>query len=181
MLQITIPRTECYDEETNTFFTINEQTLHLEHSLISISKWESKWHKPFISKEDRTAEETRDYIRCMTIESNVNPNVYLAIPASTLEKVKWYISESMTATWFKEDKNAPKGGKKVITSEVIYYWMISQNIPIECEKWHLNRLFTLIRVCSEKNRPQKKMSRKEHASWQRAENARRQAAYHSKG
>lgn len=163
MLQITVPAAEYFDERTEEFINVKAYTLQLEHSLISISKWEAKWHKPFIGKEEKTEEETRDYIRCMTITQNVDPIVYLAIPNSEIQRIKEYINEPMTATWFNDrDKRAPS--RKVITSEVVYYWMISQNIPIECEKWHFNRLMTLIRVCSEKSQPQKKMSKADRKS-----------------
>lgn len=163
MLQITVPAAEYFDERTEEFINVKAYTLQLEHSLISISKWEAKWHKPFIGKEEKTEEETRDYIRCMTITQNVDPIVYLAIPNSEIQRIKEYINEPMTATWFNDrDKKAPS--RKVITSEVVYYWMISQNIPIECEKWHFNRLMTLIRVCSEKSQPQKKMSKADRKS-----------------
>lgn len=163
MLQITVPAAEYFDERTEEFINVKAYTLQLEHSLISISKWEAKWHKPFIGKEEKTEEETRDYIRCMTITQNVDPIVYLAIPNSEIQRIKEYINDPMTATWFNDrDKRAPS--RKVITSEVVYYWMISQNIPIECEKWHFNRLMTLIRVCSEKSQPQKKMSKADRKS-----------------
>ena len=159
MLQITIPFTEFYDEKNNTFITVEEQTLNLEHSLVSLSKWESKWCKPFISKERLSAEESLDYIRCMTLTENVPPEVYHAIPDATIETISDYISKKMTATWFSD--NGKKGGKKnsrPVTAEVIYHWMIAFNIPVEFENWHLNRLITLIRVCDEENKPSKKRS-----------------------
>ena len=177
MLQISIPEMEFFNERTEEFVTIKAQTLQLEHSLISISKWEAKWCKPFLGKEEKTGEEMLDYIRCMTITQNVEPAVYLAIPRAEVERIKAYINAPMTATWF-SDRNGEnkKPTSKVITSEIIYYWMIAQNIPLECEKWHLNRLFTLLRVCSEKNAPPKKMSRKQAAAQQRSLNAQRHAA-----
>ena len=180
MLEITIPHTEYFNESTNEFITVKAQTLQLEHSLISISKWESKWCKPFLGKDEKTDEEVRDYIRCMTINSNVDPLVYKAIPISTFMKIKEYINAPMTATWFSNRDHTPPS-RKVITSELIYYWMIAQNIPMECEKWHLNRLFTLIRVCSEKNKPPKKMSKKQAAAQRRSLNAQRRAANHTTG
>lgn len=180
MLQVTIPSAEYFDEKTNEFITVKAQTLQLEHSLISISKWESKWCKPFLGKEEKTVEEVQDYIRCMTINQNVDPLVYKAIPLPVYEQIREYINAPMTATWF-NNRNGNRPNRKVITSELIYYWMIAQNIPMECEKWHLNRLFVLIRVCSEKNQPPKKMSKKEAARRQRSLNAQRRAVNHTTG
>lgn len=158
MLTITIPAAEMYDEKTETFVSSKEQTLQLEHSLVSLSKWESKWCKAFLTKEEKTLEETVDYIKCMTITQNVDPNVYNALTQSNIDNINNYISAPMTATTFYDD--GQKGTKKeTVTSELIYYWMISLNIPMECQKWHLNRLLTLIRVCNVKNAPPKKYGR----------------------
>lgn len=163
MLQIHIPEREYFDESTSTFLLVPEVSLQLEHSLISISKWESKWCKPFLGKEEKTEEMTRDYIRCMTLNRDVDPVVYQSLTQEDFQKIRDYINAPMTATWFSErDKRAPN--RQVITSELIYYWMIAQGIPIECEKWHLNRLFTLIRVCAEKNKQPKKMSKGDRKS-----------------
>ena len=162
MIQITIPETEMFDEETETFLTIPEKKLTLEHSLLSISKWESKWHVPFIisNKNDppHTNEQMIDYIRCMTIEKNVDQNVYLALTAENMLEINEYISNSMTATTVKEGPSSPFR-REVITSELIYYWMVVFNIPIECEKWHINRLIMLIKVCAAKNNPKKMSNR----------------------
>lgn len=163
MLQISIPAQEYFDERTEEFISVKPHILQLEHSLISISKWEAKWHKPFLGKDEKTEEETLDYIRCMTITQNVDPMVYRAIPTAELEKAKAYINDPMTATWFNDrDKRPPS--RKVITSELIYYWMVANQIPFECEKWHFNRLMTLIRICGEKNQPPKKMSKSDRKS-----------------
>ena len=145
MLKITIPATELFDEKTQTFITVKEQPLTLEHSLLSLSKWESKWHKPFLGKEAKPFEQQRDYIRSRTITQNVDPSAYYALTQEQLKKIDDYIQDPMTATWF-NDKNQPKSGKEVITAEIIYYWMKSLQIPFDCEKWHLNRLLTFIRV-----------------------------------
>lgn len=183
MLRITIPATELWDENKEEFITIKEQTLQLEHSLVSLSKWESKWCKPFLSKDIKTEEETLDYIRCMTITQNVDPNVYNFIPNNIREEIKEYIEAPMTATWFNDDKNGKggKGNSEQITSELVYYWMIAQNIPFECEKWHLNRLLTLIKVCNVKNQPPKKMSKKALMSRNAALNAARRKQLNTKG
>lgn len=180
MLTIIIPESEVYNDETNTFFTTKEQKIVLEHSLVSISKWESKWKKPFLSKENKTLEESRDYIKCMTLTQNVDPQVYNYITSDIFKQVASYIEEPMTATWFSEDLSAPKS-REIITSEIIYYWMIAFNIPFECQKWHLNRLLTLIRVCNIKNSPTKKMSRGQILSRNKALNAARRKAMNSRG
>ena len=160
MLQISIPAQEYFDERTEEFINVRAHTIQLEHSLISISKWEAKWCKPFLGKDEKTEEETLDYIRCMTITQNVDPMAYNAIPLEELERVKEYIHAPMTATWF-NDRNKMPPSRRVITSELIYYWMSANSIPFECEKWHFNRLLTLIRICGEKNQPPKKMSKQD--------------------
>ena len=158
MLTVTIPSIELYDEYNNEFITIEEQTLTLEHSLTSLAEWESKWCKPFLSKEKMTEEESIDYIRCMTLTPDVPNEIYCAIPNSVIETVSEYIAKPMTATWFSNDVKKGKKNNRTITAEVIYCWMINLNIPVEFEDWHLNRLFTLIRVCDEENKPSKKRS-----------------------
>ena len=152
MLSITIPSTQLWDESKEEFRYTKEQTLQLEHSLVSLSKWESKWQKAFLGNQPKTTEETIDYIRCMTLTKNVDPEVYNYLTNKNIEDIGEYINSPMTATWFTEDKTA-KPNREVTTSELIYYWMISYNIPFECQKWHLNRLLTLIRVCGIKNQP----------------------------
>lgn len=188
MLTITIPAQnhELFDNKTNEFLTLSlekEQTLCLEHSLVSISKWESKWHKPFLSKDKKTDEELRDYIRCMTISQNIDPKVYQFLTKENFLDVNKYIEDPMTATTFnnKNLPNTPKGTSEFTTSELIYYWMISLEIPFECQRWHLNRLLTLIRICNVKNNPGKKMSKKDIMSNNRALNAARRQRMHSKG
>ena len=180
MLRITIPATELWDEDKEEFINTKEQTLQLEHSLVSLSKWESKWHKPFLSKDIKTEEENIDYIKCMTITQNVDPKVYDFIPNDIREKIKEYIEDKMTATWFNDEKSG-KGGSEQITSELIYYWMIIQNIPIKCEKWHLNRLLTLIKVCNVKNQPPKKMGKKALMSQRAQLNAARRKQLNTRG
>ena len=160
MLEITVPAAEMFDESTQEFIESKEQTLQLEHSLVSLSKWESKWHKAFLSKREKTFEETIDYIRCMTITKNVDPSVYFNLSKENIEAINRYIEDPMTATYIAEDPNGSIGGD-VVTSELIYYWMISLNIPQEYQKWHLNRLISLIKVCNVKNMPAKKMSQSE--------------------
>lgn len=180
MLKITIPARELYDEVNNRFFKTKEQTLCLEHSLVSISKWESTWCKPFISKGKKTAVETIDYIKCMTLTQNVDPIVYYAITDDIIEQVNAYIDAPMTATRFSNEGRG-RPNREVITSEIIYYWMITLGIPEKYDKWHLNRLLTLIRVCNNKNQPPKKKSAQELMNEYAALNAARRKKYNSKG
>jgi hypothetical protein len=180
MLQITIPAVELWDERKQEFVTTKEQTLQLEHSLVSLSKWESKWCKPFLTKQEKTFEETLDYIKCMTITQNVDPEVYNYLTNENIEEIKKYIEAPMTATYFSDDKTV-KSSREQITAELIYYWMIALNIPFECQKWHLNRLLTLIKVCNIKNQPPKKLSKKEIMSRNAALNAARRKQLNTKG
>lgn len=181
MLQIEVPLTnEGWDEEKQEFIEPKTQTLNLEHSLVSISKWESKWCRSFLSKSEMTVEETLHYIQCMTLNKNVDPEVYNHISMSNIEEIKKYIAAPMTATYFNEPERKGQS-RDVITSELIYYWMITLNIPVEFEKWHLNRLLTLIQVCNIKNQPPKKMGKSELASRNRALNAARRQQLNSKG
>lgn len=161
MLTINIPGQEMWDEVNETFITTKDTTIQLEHSLVSISKWEAKWHKPFLNKGEKTIEETIDYIRCMTITQNVDPEIYKHLTNDILNKVSEYIEDPMTAV--KTIAGETKGGanREVITNEILYYDMIALGIPFECQKWHLNRLIALIRVCNAKNKPAKKRSKKE--------------------
>lgn len=179
MLKVSIPAQEMWDENTNTFVQVPKTELQLEHSLVSISKWESKWCKPFLSKEDKTEEEVLDYIRCMTLNQNVDPNIYRWIPEGVMKQISDYIEAPMTATTFSD--NSKKNNREIITNEIIYYWMVSFNIPFECQKWHLNRLLTLIRVCSVKNGPQEQMTPREIMEQNRALNKLRKAQLHTRG
>ena len=161
MLHLKIAITpEGWDEKTQQFVDPEYVTLKLEHSLVSLSKWESKWCKPFLSKESKSPEETIDYIRCMTIDDDVDPVVYALITNEHINQVNDYIAAPMTATTFYEDKTSSKS-KETITSELVYYWMVALTIPFECQYWHLNRLLTLVRVCNIKNSPPKKRSKSE--------------------
>ena len=154
MLLLTIPPIEMFNEKTSEFVYSKETKISLEHSLVSLSKWESRWNKPFLSKDNKTLEETIDYIRCMTITQNVDPEVYFRLTDENINTINKYIESPMTATTFSDNGHS---SREIITSELIYYWMISLNIPMECQKWHLNRLLTLIRVCNIKNAPAKKI------------------------
>lgn len=181
MLQLVIPATEKWDEIKEEFVYTKEYTLQLEHSLVSISKWESKYHKPFLSNKEMTTKESVDYIKCMTITQNIPSEAYDNITNDNIQKVSEYINDPMTATWFSEDKMNKKSSREIVTSELIYYWMITLNISMEWEKRHFNRLLTLIQVCNIKNQKPKKMSKKELANRNHALNAARRKQLHSKG
>ena len=180
MLQLTIDGDELFDERTNKFIRVNSQTIQLEHSLVSISKWESKWKKPFLNNKDMTSEQFLDYVRCMTITQNVNPDIYNRLSQENVEQIQEYIDDPMTATWF---SNKNKGqNRKIITNEVVYYWMVALQIPFDpCQKWHFNRLMTLIRVCDEMNSPKKKPKKNESLMSRRSLNAARRAQLHTNG
>ncbi len=181
MLQIKVPiGLEGWDEKKRQFVEPKIQVLRLEHSLVSLSKWESKWCKPFFSKKEKTYEETIDYIKCMTLTQNVDPDVYEYLTEENFKQVNEYIVAPMTATTFSEDRSG-KVNREIITSELIYYWMIALNIPVEFQKWHINRLLTLIRVCNVKNTPPKKRSKRDIARENAMLNAQRRARLNSKG
>lgn len=185
MLRITIPAVEREDfnEDTNEFLytTVSkEQTLQLEHSLVSLSKWESKWCKAFLGKQDKTDEEILDYVKCMTLTQNVNPEVYNHLTAENYKQINEYIEAPMTATYFTDDRQG-RNSREVVTAELIYYWMIAYNIPVDFQKWHLNKLLTLIRVCNVKSSPPKRMSKREIMKRNAALNAARRKQLNTRG
>lgn len=180
MLTIVIPAVERFNEATGMFEYGEETTLHLEHSLVSIAKWEAKWNVPFLSKQEKTTEQVLHYIECMTLDEDVNREIYSNITNENVMAVSEYIDAPMTATTF-NDTNKKPPSREIVTSEIIYYWMIGQNIPMECQYWHLNRLMTLIRVCDIKNNPPKKMSKSELAQRNRALNEARKKKMNTKG
>lgn len=182
MLRITTPAFEEWNESASEFVYTPSTTLQLEHSLVSLTKWESRWKKPFLDKGEKTAEEILDYIRCMTITQNVNPRVYNGLTEQNIAAINAYIEEPMTATTFSKTEQARnRRSGSVVTSEIIYYWMIALNIPFECQRWHLDRLLTLIRVCNIKNQPPKKMNKKSVMSRNAALNAARRQRFKSNG
>lgn len=179
-LIVKIPGKELYDSARNRFVITKDTTITIEHSLLSISRWESKWHKPYLSREAKTREELIDYVRCMTLTQNVNPDVYNALDVTTLHRIVEYIQDPCTATTIKKQPHGPN--KEIITNELVYYWMTELRIPFDpCEKWHFNRLMTLIEVCSIKKQPAKKIPKAEAARQRAALNAARRAKYGSKG
>jgi hypothetical protein len=179
MLKITVVLAEGYDEKTNQFVAIEKSELQLEHSLVSVSKWESQFEKPFLSGDSKTEEQILWYIHAMS-NAEIPPEVFSKISRGNISDIQSYISAKMTATWFKEEKAATLS-REVVTSELIYYWMIGLGVPFECQNWHLNRLLTLIRVCNEKNKPVKKRSRSEVAQERRAINEARLRATGTSG
>ena len=182
MLVKTIPATEGWDEASDMFVSTSEITLTLEHSLISVSKWESKWKKPFLSADNKSNEELRDYIRCMTVSpAIVDPMVYRTMSANIVNEIYEYVNDSMTATRVVSNKKGRHQSPEQPTSELIYYWMIQCGIPFECQKWHLSRLLKLIEVCNAKSEPPSKMSRSSILKQNAALNAARRKKYNSKG
>ena len=182
MIRILLPEKELYDEVNNKFVYLPSRELILEHSLVSISKWDSKWHKSFLNTDDKSFDEVMDYIKCMCVEELEDENDLYRLSEENVSDINAYIQDSMTATTFSDfsDNNNTKS-REIITSEIIYYWMIANNIPFECQYWHLNKLLTLIKVCSIKNSPEKKMSTSEILSRNKALNAARRKKMNSKG
>lgn len=183
MLTLIIPPTELFDEETSRFIKVKGTTLQLEHSLVSVSKWEAKHHKIFLDNSyKKSNDEIIDYIKCMTLTQNVDPLVYVSLNQKAINDIQEYIQNPMTATHFNEDnikKTAKKGPKQdeKMSSEMIYYYMVAAQIPFECQKWHLNRLLVLLRICGLKNQDPKKMSKSDLNSRYRSINAARRAAH----
>lgn len=173
MLKLKIEGKEYYNEITDEFIDLPGGELELEHSLYALAGWESKWNKPFLTDKPKTYEETISYLKFMTVNSDkVSPHLYSLVSQKDLDRVYKYMESSQTATWFTEHGKQPKS-RKVITAEIIYYWMVSFNIPFECQYWHLNRLITLIRVCDINSKPPKKMSKQEAARQRMALNNQR--------
>lgn len=180
MKKITIPSGEMFNSATNEFITVKGQTITLEHSLVSLSKWEAKYHKPWLTKFPENYQEFIDYVRFMTLTQNVDPMIYNFLTKAQIEEILKYIQEPMTATTI--SSHGGGRGHQVVTAEVIYYWMISFGIPVEvCQKWHLNRLMMLIRVCGEMNGPKKKIGPQDLAMRNNSLNAARKAALHTRG
>lgn len=175
MLKIIVPGVEVFDNAAQEFRTQGDFILELEHSLVSLSKWESKYERPFLNKEDKSTEEVVGYVRAMTLTPEVPEDVFLKLSEDNFGQINQYIDAKMTATQIYEMHEAPKTKQEIVTAELIYYWMVSFQIPFECQHWHLNRLFTLIRLCSVKAEKPKKMSKGEIARRNRELNAKRKA------
>lgn len=179
MLELMVAGGEFYDESLEIFIEVKPAVLRLEHSLVSISKWESIWKEPFLTQKEKSERQTIDYLKCMTVGQNVDPMLYRCITPRQMKEIEEYISDEKTATTFNERGGPPN--RQVITSELIYFWMAQYNIPFECQKWHLSRLLTLIRIASIKNSPEKKMSKRAILSQNKALNDARRKAMKSKG
>lgn len=180
MLTITVPGKEHYDEENNRFFTIDDVVLDLEHSLVTVSKWEEIYEKPFLDMKEKTDEELFTYVRLMVQTPNIPVEVLRQLSSDNIGEINAYINAKMSATWFNE-KNTPSASREIITAELIYYWMNAFSIPIECQHWHLQKLFTLIKVHSAKQEKPKKMSRDEILQRNRELNAKRKAELGTSG
>jgi hypothetical protein len=180
MLMIVVPGIELFDDTNQEFTTQGDVVLELEHSLVSLSKWESIYEKPFLGEGEKTTEEVLGYVKAMTLTPKVPEEIFHKLSEENVTAINEYIDAKMTATWFNDAPGAPKS-REVITSEVIYYWLIAFQIPFECERWHLNRLFTLIRVCNIKQAKPEKMSRAEIAARNRELNAQRRAQWGTQG
>jgi hypothetical protein len=178
MLKLIVGKEDLYDEATEEFRSSEPTVLELEHSLVSLSRWESKWELPFLGKKEKTTEQSLDYVRCMALDGEIAPEVWSLLTDDHITAISEYIEKPMTATTINDKKQ--RGGE-TITSELIYYWMLSLNIPFETQYWHLNRLLTLVRVCNFKNAPKKKMSSAEMAAQRRALNDERRARFNTKG
>jgi len=180
MLKVIIEGGDVFNEEDETFESFDDVIIEMEHSLISLSKWESKYQKPFLSREKKTSEELFGYLRAMVLTPGVDLDVLYRLSQKDIDKIQEYIDSPQSATTFGEMPGR-RGPGEVITSELIYYWMVAFNIPFETETWHLNRLFSLIRICNIKNSPPQQMSRHEIAMRNRELNKQRKAELGTKG
>lgn len=183
MLHLRIPKRNLWDPVNEKFIYVDEVELDLEHSLFSVSKWESKWHIPFHDdRKEKTFEQNVDYIRCMCLTKNVDPNVFYCVTEQNVKDIMEYINDNNTATWFNDNTSRKTGKKEIITAEIIYYWMTVYNVPENFEHWHLNKLMTLLRVCAEKSNPDKNKSKGTNlAAQRRALNAARRKKYKTRG
>jgi hypothetical protein len=186
MYLLTLPELELFDEKTGTFRTIPGRQIPLEHNLVSVSKWESKWKIPFLSSTQKTLAQSRDYIRCMALVDDVDPMLYMNLTSDMIEDIDKYINDKQTATWFSNKNEQSNRNGRPTTSELIYYWMIESGVPMECENWHLSRLLTLIEVVNEERKaadPNRnhKINPRDYAKSRSALNAQRRAMMHSKG
>lgn len=182
MLRLVIPAVEQWDDAKQEFVSDDEVVLELEHTLVSLSKWEAIWEKPFLGSQEKTPEELLGYVQAMSKSPEIPPEVLARLTEKQVEEINTYITAKMSATWFNRSADgAPKNTRETITAELVYYWMIALNIPIEFQNWHLNRLFTLIEVCNQKNSPPKKTDRKTMVSERKRLNALRRAEANSTG
>lgn len=180
MLTIVVPGQELFNNKTQKFIKTEDVKLRMEHSLVAISKWESKWHKPFLTSTGRSGEEVTDYFRMMCIEEDVDSSVLDRMTEENIRQIQDHIENSMTATTFSNLPDSP-GRREIVTAEIVYYWMISMQIPLDRENWHFGKLIALIKTINAKNAPKKKMNTKDALAQQRELNAQRRAASQSNG
>jgi hypothetical protein len=181
MLRLLVDAQELFDEETQTFIMAGGFVIELEHSLLALSKWESKFEKPFLGQEEKTSEEILAYIEMMIVSPDPSDGVLQKLSQEHFEEIRRYVDSRQSATTFRENRNRPQSRKQTISAELIYFWMISYKIPLECETWHLNRLFSLLRICEIQNTPQKKRSAREIAAERRTLNEQRRAELGTRG
>lgn len=179
MLKLIVLGTETFNDDTSEFGSEGDVVLELEHSLVSLSKWESEFEKPFLTNDQKSAVEILAYVKAMTLDPNIPESIFEKLSGENFREINSYIDAKMTATWFSQNRTTPS--REVVTSELIYYWMTVYSIPFTCETWHLNRLFTLIRICNVKQDKPKNMSRSEQAAEQRRLNEERRARFNSTG
>jgi len=180
MLKLIIPQEESFDEATNRFVVTKATILEFEHSLASLSKWESTFERPFLSNDKKSSEEVIAYVEMMLLTPDVSVETLESLTQVHYDKINQYISSKQTATTINEVRKGGRGGE-VITAEIIYYWMVSMGIPFECQYWHLNRLLMLIKVINRKNEPSRKLGRNEAARKQRELNEQRRAQFNTRG
>lgn len=180
MLKIIVPSMDLFNEEDNTFTTVPETIIELEHSLLAMSKWESKFQVPFLGSSPKTNQEMLEYVRLMIVTPNYPENILSRLTSENYDSIKEYIESSQSATTF-SNRSKAKGKPEIITSELIYYWMVAFTIPFECESWNLNRLFALIRICDIKNSKPKPMTQRELAERNRSINEQRKAKLGTRG
>lgn len=183
MLLITIAEAEVFDEGQNKFLTLQGGSLLLEHSLVSLSKWEAKHGVPFLNGKTKSTLETQSYVSCMNLSPVYGEGIYTRLSNDNLQEISDYIGSKQTATWFKEDPSANRPSSEIVTSEIIYYWMIAHSIPLDAQYWHLTKLLTLIKVCNEKNKPaqRSKMGTRDQIQSRRMLNAQRKAELKTTG
>jgi len=182
MLTVIVSGDEIFNEETSEFSSVGDFVLELEHSLLSLSKWESKFEKPFLGKDEKTAEELMWYVRAMILNPIYPSDLFARLSRENLDEINAYIESKQSATTFGHmPEHRTRGRAETITSELIYYWLVAFNIPFETETWHLNRLFSLIRICNIKQSKPTKMSRNEVAQRNRELNAQRRAQLGTSG
>lgn len=180
MLKIIVPGIELFDDERQVFITEDESVLELEHSLVSLSKWEETWEKPFLGDAKKTPEEILGYVQAMCVTPDVSPEVFRRLTEENVQAINNYVDAKMTATWFSSATGSAPS-REIITSEIIYHWMFALKVPMECQNWHLSKLFTLIKVINEKRNPPKKMTQREIMEQNRRLNAQRRAELKTSG